>query len=139
VTIDPASWDHAVRRIANGEPLEDVLEQRAWAARDRFRQELIGMGDRGISVLAEYDARMRENDLGISSARAAWHALSVTQKWALRECAAGRQPVARIATLRNLERRDLVSWDGGAFSPESKVVITERGRFVLAQTERADG
>jgi hypothetical protein len=137
---DPASWDNAFRRITAGEPVQDVLEERDWAARDQFRQTLMDMGDRGRDALATYDAAMRDLDLGITTARATWDALSPPQRRALREAAEGRQPVARIATLRNLERRGLIAWDGGAFDPEAKTVITERATFVLKHArENANG
>lgn len=41
--------------------------------------------------------------------------------------------VARLATVRNLAARGLVDWDGGAFDPERRAVISELGRFVLAK------
>lgn len=41
-----------------------------------------------------------------------------------------------LSTARCLCARDLLHVDGGALSPEAKVIITERGKFVLAHGER---
>lgn len=48
---------------------------------------------------------------------------------------------ARLDTVRNLAARELVAWDGTAFDPEARAVLSERGRFVVrhGQAEASDG
>ena len=130
---DPIQWDDVVRRIAGGEPVADVLDEKFAADRAAFRAHLADMGAPGANALRRYDADMQDLDTGITGARAAWHSISPAQRRALIESGEGKPPAARmISTLRNLASRDLIAWDGVAFAPESKTVITERGQFVLA-------
>ena len=110
----------------------------------------------GHAVAADdYLAKMREIDNGISGARGCWAAMTATQRRALTEAnihggrldrdgkgyrhASRNQPYRPIyaASVRNLCRRDLMAWDGGAFDPEASAVVTERGRFVLKHGEPA--
>jgi len=109
-------------------------------------------------LVEELDARLRSVRLGINGAQGTWHALSAVQRRTLVAMGEGRhlvrrQPPAarydavgsrndaianlcRVATVRNLASRELVSWEGGAFDPEAKAVLTERGRFVLKHGPR---
>lgn len=140
------SWDEAIRRIRDGEPVADVLDEKL--ARDElsFRD---WMAKECPDQLASYDARMRDIKLGITGARNAWHSISPAQRRALTEAAAygGRlerigkeyrhkdrhQPYRPIyvATVRAVCAHEFMAWDGGAFDPEGAAVVTERGHFVL--------
>lgn len=48
--------------------------------------------------------------------------------------------IAGLLTVRNLERRELLAWDGGAFDPERRAVVTEPAHFVVkhGSMERGD-
>ena len=126
------------------------LEQDWRAQRERFRALLIENGR--PDLLTDYDAQMRNIRLGIASAKGAWHSISPTQRRVLAQMGSGaghlwQDPMnersyylrladtavvrVRRATVRKLAAHELLTWDGGAFSPEAKVVLTERGRFVL--------
>lgn len=112
--------------------LQAAFDAKLAKDRESFRAFLVDMGPRGIAALKDYDRAMRDLDSGVSHARDIWHSISPAQRRALVEAAEGKQPKVRtIATLRNLADRDLLAWDGGAFTPEARVVITERGLFVL--------
>ena len=131
----------------------------------RFRAVLADCGSRGGDALRDYDARMRDVESGVAGARGTWQALSPAQRRTLLFLAAGRVLVrsvrirggyydavgagggvssiakaARVDTVRNLARRELVAWDGSAFDPEARAVLNERGRFVIqhGQKEASD-
>jgi hypothetical protein len=141
------SWDEAVKRIAAGEDIEAVLDERSAAEAASFVGYLRSEGRPDLAD--KHQALVREIDTGIYGARATWHALSVAQRRTLAEAASSGGRVDRVgkdyrhknrnqpykpvyvATIRNLCARDLMSWDGGAFDPEAVAVVTERGRFVL--------
>jgi hypothetical protein len=144
-------WDAAARRINNGEPVADVVDEILAADRERFRHYIghtLGRPD----LLAQYDANVRKLDLGITQAEAVWHSISPAQRRTLEILEPGRVLVrqrhapryydaigtphaisraAGLATVRNIAERDLVAWDGGALDPEARAVLTERGRFTL--------
>jgi hypothetical protein len=102
-------------------------------------------------LLAEYEAKLRDIRLGIEGARGTWHALSQPQRRVLAYMVQNggelqQNPkklnvyflrvtgnLVRVGrpTVRNLAARELLAWDGGAFEPEARAVLTERGRFVL--------
>ena len=136
-----------MRRIANGEDVEAVLDEQAAADNAEF---VAYMRSCGRPDLADnYLAKVREIDSGVYGARVTWSALSMAQRRALQEAnlyggvvervgkqyrhKARQQPYkpVYVATIRNLCARDLMAWDGGAFDPEAAAVVTERGRFVL--------
>lgn len=98
-------------------------------------------------LVADLDAKLRDIRLGLDSARAAWSALSSAQRRVMEIMETGRylvrahasrtrfeahgepHAIANVcgdATVRNLMHRDLVGWEAGR-----KIVLTERGRFVL--------
>ncbi len=102
-------------------------------------------------LLDEFGARLRDIALGTDSARSCWHSLSSAQRRVLEIMDEGRwlvrklgtqydahgephalENVCRLPTVRKLLAHDLCELDGGAFDPERKIVLTERGRFVLA-------
>lgn len=163
---EPITWDDVLRRIGHstpnargdGEPVQDVLDEKSVADRERFRSFLADLGPRGADALRGYDAAMRDHDSGVSGARMCWHSISPAQRRALlflapgralvrcgwtphfydAVCATGAWPglstiakAARLDTVRNLAARGLVRWDGGAFDPEARAVVTERAVFVL--------
>lgn len=129
--------------------------------KDRERQEAIRqmLRDAGrIDILAQYDEDMKNLRLGITQARSAWHSISAKQRWVLERIGHGRHllrskrlpnvydaypnieatvtkgvifDACRLATARKLCGHELLHADGGAFDPEARFVITERGQFVL--------
>ncbi|CAH2606320.1 conserved protein of unknown function (plasmid) [Rhodovastum atsumiense] len=124
-----------------------LLDARAEREREGVRALLRDVGR--ADVLADFDAAMRDNRLGLTAARATWAALSAPQRAALAELvragalvrdgkayrsgSAGpaASPPIRLATIRNLAARELGAWAGGAFDPEARLEVTERGQFVL--------
>lgn len=140
-------WAEALRRIADGEDEQAVLEEKIKADNEDFVEY---MRREGRPDLAErYQERIKSINSGVYGAKACWSALSEAQRCALGVAASlgslarrGKEygfagskrtwphPI-RVATIRNLCARDLMAWDGGAFDPEAVAVITERGRFVL--------
>ena len=135
------------------EDLEHRLEREARArqANIRLMIETSNHPERE-RLLADFDRDMREVDTGIKQAQGTWWALSPLQWRVLAIVGAGgyllRQwgpphwydfygwpegirKLCDVRTVRNLCARDLMVVDGGAFDPERKIVITERGSFVL--------
>lgn len=132
-----------------------AMERRSQVQRDILRKMLADSGHH--DVLAWFDAKMRDIDLGIDGARATWGALSQAQRRvlesmgdgrALRRASASRTRydainadrkidldsdfnICGLPTARNLSARELIVVAGGALDPEAKFVITERGQFVL--------
>lgn len=142
------SWNEALRRIASGEDVEAVLDEKSGQENAAFVEWM--RTEQGRPDLAEsYLVRVRDIETGVHGARGCWHALSLAQRRILAEAdrnggrleragkeyrhGARNQPYkpVYVATIRNLCSRDLMAWDGGAFDPEAAVVVTERGRFVL--------
>lgn len=146
--------EEMLRRIRNGEDVQHVIEIQSAEQRDEFRAWMLKWSETNPAArtaLEHFDARMRDLATGVTGARSVWHSISQAQRRALesaeqhggrldrvgieyRHCAR-HQPYLPIyvRTLRPLCSRDLFAWDGGAFDPESAVVLTERGRFVLAR------
>lgn len=149
-------WSDVIRRVRDGEPVRDVMDEFLESERQRFRRYLLSMGPRGLDALIDYDARCRALDSGVDGACGAWAALSRAQRKVMWWLGDGRVLVQRasqqtvydaiggaggpdridgaagVRTVRALAARELVAWDGGAFNPEARAVLTERGRFVLA-------
>lgn len=142
------NWNEVYRRVAAGEPVEDVLDEKSATDRAEFRTHLAEIG--GPDVLAQYDMLMRDIDLGISTARSVWHSISGLQRDVLRSAAEANGRIVRrsflpsvysldgspcflcrVATVRKLCAHNLFAWDGGIPDPEQAAVVTERGRFVL--------
>jgi hypothetical protein len=155
------NWIEVYRRIAAGEEVEHVLDEKSAADRASFRGYMLDLGrtdPRAVAALAEYDKAMRDLDTGVMGARATWAALSRVQRKILALAAANggtlerngkvyhvRWGVAdlsmlsiRVSSIRALAARDLFAWDGGYLDPEAAVVLTERGRFVLAHGREGD-
>lgn len=125
----------------------------------RFRQFMIDEGH--ADRLPEFDRKMRDIVTGVDGARRTWEALTEPQRRVMREldgrlylirCPASRtryeahgEPHATgdlcgLPTVRNLIARELLACDGGALDPERKLVMTERGAFVLRHGQPpADG
>lgn len=113
----------------------------------RLKAFLIELGRPDLA--AEYDAKMNDIRLGIDGARSTWGALSKAQRAVMELLEAGyhllRRPspsqrwdangfanrsvpnVCGSPTVGNLMARDLACWAAGR-----SIVITERGRFVIA-------
>ncbi len=150
-------WPEIIRRVAAGEPVEDVLDEKSAADDADFRAYMQSQpGERGVQALARYDRRRRDLDLGLTGARNCWHSLSPAQRRVLEALEPGRELVrlrcprsgyaavaarsaldsikriCRLPTVRNLASRSLLDWDGGALDPEARAVLSDRGRFVLA-------
>ena len=144
-------WDEVLRRVAGGEDVEAVLDERSKAETNRFAEYMREIGQPGLAD--SYLAKIKEIDSGIEGARNTWHSLSEPQRAALELACEGvrfvrrpgratvfdaerggrQQPAGvRYPTIRNLCERDLLAWDGGAFKPGDAAVVTERGRFVVA-------
>lgn len=134
------------------------LERESQQSADRLRALLREEGREDL--IPEFDQRMRDIRLGLDSARGCWHALSSKQRFVLARMGAGRyiarsvanprvfhayqngtealsgQPgailaICRLSTARAIAAHKLIHVAGGAFDPEAKFVITERGQFVL--------
>ncbi|ACL60543.1 hypothetical protein [Methylobacterium nodulans] len=138
--------------FAAEERLLHQLEREIRAMTERVKQMLREKGR--PDLLAELERNLRDVETGVSQARSAWHSISPAQRRVLEALGDGRRlvregssrtvyeahgkphalrRVARLATVRNLAARGLVDWDGGAFDPERRAVLSERGRFVLAK------
>ena len=95
---DAITWDDVVRRMRAGEPLQDILDEKDAADRERFRSSLADLGPRGADALRGYDAAMRDHDSGATGARNCWHSISPAQRrtllflaaWAFEPNARGR-------------------------------------------------
>jgi hypothetical protein len=137
------NWDDAIKRISAGEDILSVFDKKTLADRHRFVDMLVSMGREDLAE--EYLDKMRELDLGISSAIGCWRALTETQRNTL-VVAATHGRLTRVnksyrpnssavkpvyaATIRVLCSHNLMAWDG-ALRPEISAVVTERGLFVL--------
>jgi len=146
-------WNEVCRRIANGEDVEHVLDTKSAIDRERFRAFLMEeekTNPRARDALASYDQSMKDVDSGVMGARGTWQSISATQKLVLQNAATYGGRVTKItgssgyqlrlangllgiarSTVRALCDRELMAWDGGAFTPEAAAVITERGRFAV--------
>lgn len=143
-------WDETLRRIAAGEPVADVMDERMAAQREELRSFLADQGQRGVEALVDFDKAIRDINLGITGAKNAWHSITPAQRRVLVTAAKRDGRVTRegkeyrhdqgrhqlykpfyAATVRALCARELMAWDGGAFDPEASAVLTERGRFVV--------
>lgn len=126
-----------------------IIESDMRRQRERVRAMILQNG--GKDALADFDRQMRDLDLGVTGARAKWHSLSDKQRRTMQALRVGaalvRIPnttgycvnsighlgkVCSLPTARALSRHELIAPDGGAFDPESRFVLTERGRFVFA-------
>lgn len=137
------------RLLIAGEEALQAIDRDAMAKRESVRALLLEICRPDLA--ADLDAKYREIDLGIDGARSTWEALSPAQRRVLVDMAKG-YPLIRdrgtdrffitlkngmsfracnLPTARSLCARELIAVEGGAFEPESKFVITERGRFVL--------
>ncbi len=145
------SWDRFLERIANGEDVQSVLDEKSLIDRERIRSFLADHGEKGIKILREYDAAMKDISLGITEAKATWHSISKAARRVLLRLEGtpgqalcrrdehssvyviegGTEAVCKLPTLRNLCLRDLMEWRGGAFDPEKAAVLTEKAIFVL--------
>jgi hypothetical protein len=131
-----------------GEDIQQWLDARDKAQSERMRQLLLSEGR--PDLVAELDAKIKDIRLGLAQARSCWSALSAPQREALVYLSKHKQlvrhlpgvygrteglgsglPRFRLATVRNLIARQLVDLEGGAFDPERRVVISDRGRFVV--------
>lgn len=131
-------------------PIIHALDAKFARQREDMRQLLYAEGR--PDLVEEFDRKMREIDTGINGARNCWHSISEAQRRVLNLAATGRwlvrspgtnhfydahgEPhalsrVAGLKTVRNLCARELLAYDGGAIDPERKMVITERGLFVV--------
>lgn len=121
----------------------------AKSERDNERVRAIVREHGGEEALARHDENMKRLRLGITGAENAWHSISRAQRRTLLAMEGGRVLTrqengrydaigagdvliqAGVRTVRALAGHELVAWDGGAFDPEAKAVLTERGSFVL--------
>jgi hypothetical protein len=127
--------------------LEEESRRRLDAVRALLREK--GRDD----LVADLDAELRNVRLGVTAARSAWHSISPAQRRALEALRAGGwfrrsggsttrydavggpegiANICGIATARALCAHELIACNGGVFDPESRFVLTERGRFVLS-------
>lgn len=125
------------------------IERRSLDQQRRTRAMLYGAGR--PDLVAELDRNLKEVRTGTSRARSIWHSISPKQRAVLETMRGGRwlvrsgdtrwydakgtdgtvRKVCDIRTVRCLTARNLCQVNGGAFDPESKVVLTEHGLFVL--------
>jgi hypothetical protein len=132
---------------------DDILQQIERDSRERHervRQLILSEGR--PDLLAELDGQMRRIHLGLDGAGSTWQSISNAQRKVLLLMAEGRHlrraPSSRtrydaigephaisnvcgLPTVRNLCARELCHVDGGAMDPERKIVLTERGTFVV--------
>ena len=140
-----------MKRIADEERIIQQIDRESREQRERMRALIAESGN--SVALSLYNIDMREIDLGLKSARSCWASISPAQARALAIAGTGavlwrKQAyplqyttfngplgvvlrVCSLATARALCAHELLAPDGGAFDPESKFVITERGSFVL--------
>lgn len=160
---DAITWADTMRRIANGEPVGDVLDEKSAADRVAFRAFMQEQpGERAALALEHWEQAMRDHDFGLTGARNSWHSISPAQRRVLEALEPGRELVrlrcprsgygavatrsalgsikriCRLPTVRNLASRGLLDWDGGALDPEARAVLSDRGRFVLAHGKGRD-
>lgn len=126
------------------------IERRSQEQRERTRKLLLESGR--ADLIIQLDQKYREIENGVDGAKSAWHSISQAQRRVLEIMGTGRclrrspgsrtryhaygEPhavgnVCGLPTVRNLCARDLCHVDGGAIDPEAKIVLTERGKFVL--------
>jgi hypothetical protein len=131
-------------------PAIQALEAKFAQQREGVRQMLYSEGRPDLVV--GFDRKMHEIDTGIEGARRTWESISDAQRSVLRDMAEygghlwqdpnnlnrfhlrvalGAVIRVRRATVRALASRELLAWEGGAFAPEAKAMLTERGLFVL--------
>lgn len=100
----------------------------------------------------DLDRRLKDIRTGLDGARSTWHSISAAQRRVLEIMEPGRVlmmpphtktrynaiglpcaigDVCSLATVRALLAHELVACDGGVFTPERKIVLTERGHFTL--------
>lgn len=133
--------------MSDYDPLMQELELEFQRRHENVRQMLYEAGR--PDLVAELDRKTRENELGITGARATWHSISQAQRYTLalawrhdghlylsgkeyrpRELRGEYHPI-RVTTIRNLCARELMAWEGGIFAPEQAAMVTEHGQFVL--------
>lgn len=131
-------------------PVIQELDAKFARQREDVRQMLRDSGR--DDLVADFDRKMREIDTGIYGARCTWESISDAQRRVLMamakdggalwqsmmnpnayhmRIAPGEAKRVGRATVRALAARELLAWDGGAFTPEAKAIITERGLFVV--------
>ncbi|TXN78748.1 hypothetical protein [Methylobacterium sp. WL8] len=143
--------------FAEQERLMQRLDRKCQEQTERVRDMVREAGR--PDLLAEFDQRLRESDLGITGARSTWHSISDAQRRLLILLSNGPASVRRtkgasydvvseagsratgirLGTVRNLARRELLEWTGGAFDPEASAAPTERMAFVLKHGRPAPG
>jgi hypothetical protein len=140
---DPC-WERGERDV------QFLMERQYSRQHEQFCNYLSSLGRQDL--IDEYRARIRALDTGMTTARATWHSLTSVQqrvmealesRWALcrtnwsksrYEAIGGTGAIFNfcgLPTVRKLVSHDLLAWDGGAFDPEARAVLTERGHFVL--------
>jgi hypothetical protein len=131
------------------EDIQHQIEARSRESKERVRDLLRKEGK--LEALAEFDQSMKDLDTGLTGARSSWHSISPAQRRVIEYLAnnpvklirsekstyydsfGGDAPQTRVAglkTVRALAERGFLDWEGGAFDPELKAALTERGRFV---------
>lgn len=135
------------------------LDRESAQKTERVRALLLAEGR--PDLVADLVARLRDIRLGLDAARNCWHSISSAQRRVLLLLAEGRvlvRPphsrtrchaigpphalgdVCSIATARALCKHELLACDGVLLDPERRMVLTERGRFVVRHgpTEAAE-
>lgn len=146
----PPCQPHEPCWLRGEDDIEFLLDRTQARHRERVMEVLREEGRADLA--AEYAAKMRELDTGVLRARNVWQALSPAQRRVMEIMEPGRtlrrrdrlssrydaygnphaeSNVCGVRTVRNLAARELVAWEGGAFAPEARAVLTEHGRFVL--------
>jgi hypothetical protein len=136
--------------VSDYSPILHRLEAEEAEQHERIRQMI--REESGEAELARFDAKMRDVRSGVAHARMLWHSISDAQRRVLSDMERTRGhlwqnpnnphayflrlemgAVCRIGrpTVRALAARELLAWEGGAFTPEAKAVITERGLFLV--------
>lgn len=147
-------------KLLPGESVEDWFDRTSRENAARMRETILASAHPDAEkILADYTANIRNLERGLTGARSCWHSISPKQARTLAILGAGGAlhkdgdsiyfdyrglphdltHACDIRTVRALCAHELAVVDGGTFDPESKIVITERGQFVLRHGYTKDG
>jgi hypothetical protein len=134
--------------------LKARLQRESFEQRQRVREIVLESNhpekDR---IVSEYDRNMWAIESGVASARSTWAALTEPQKRVMLALDEGRDlfrtrysralydavgkgfdavgGICRLPTVKNLHARSLLDCAGGVEDPMRKMLLSDRGRFVL--------
>lgn len=147
-----------------GEDVQQWLDGRDRERAHELRRTILETGRPDAEkILAVHDRNMRDISTGVMGARNCWHSISPKQAYVLAVLGTGGylerekpgvwlgqahyhfygspRAILRLCdqrTVRALCAHELAHVDGGAFDPERRIIITERGLFVLRHGYQTD-